>query len=318
MVLDKDMAERVEAVRRFSRFYTRRIGVLREKLLDSALTLTEARLVWELAHRESATATTLSGDLALDPGYLSRLLKGLEERGLIARRPSPDDGRQALIALTSAGRAMFDTLDSRSRAEIGAMLSRLPTPHQQRVVDSLQLVESLLEPANDPPTPYRLRPHRIGDIGWIARRQGMLYAEEYGWDATFEAMVAEIGARFVREFDPAKERAFVAESDGQIVGSALVVRNADEASGVKSDDVAQLRLVYVEPSTRGLGIGRRMVDECLAFAAGHGYRSMVLWTNDVLVSARRVYEAAGFQLVESEPHHSFGVDLVGQYWEKAL
>ena len=307
------LADHVAAMRRFSRFYTARIGALREGLHDSAFSLTEARILYELAHRDGLTAAQLARELALDPGYLSRILRAFARRGLLARTTSPDDGRQSLLALTKAGRAAFAPLNQASREEIGALLKPLSEPQQRRLVAAMHAIEGLLGGAADPAAarePYLLREHRVGDIGWIAHRQGVLYAEEYGWDERFEALVAEIGAHFINHFDPAKERCVIAERAGEIVGSAFVVK--------QSPRVAKLRLVYVEPSARGLGIGRRMVEECLRFARLKRYRKMVLWTNDILVSARRIYEAAGFVLVSEERHHSFGHELVGQYWELTL
>jgi DNA-binding MarR family transcriptional regulator/GNAT superfamily N-acetyltransferase len=307
------LAERVAAMRRFSRFYTARIGALREGLHDSPFSLTEARILYELAHRDRLTAAQLARELALDPGYLSRLLRAFARRGLLARTTSPDDGRQSLLALTKAGRAAFAPLNQASREEIAALLTPLSEQQQRRLIAAMHVIEGLLSDTPEPGAarePYLLREHRVGDIGWIAHRQGVLYAEEYGWDERFEALVAEIGAHFITHFDPAKERCVIAERAGEIVGSAFVVK--------QSPRVAKLRLVYVEPSARGLGIGRRMVEECIRFARLKRYRKMVLWTNDILVSARRIYEAAGFTLVSEERHHSFGHDLVGQYWELAL
>jgi DNA-binding MarR family transcriptional regulator/N-acetylglutamate synthase-like GNAT family acetyltransferase len=306
-----DLAPRVAAMRRFSRFYTARIGALREGLHDSAFSLTEARILWELAHREGLTAAQLARELALDPGYLSRLLRAFRRRGLLARTPSADDGRQHLLTLTPAGRAAFAPLDAGSREEIGALLAPLSDPEQRRLVAAMAAIEGLLsDAAADAREPYLLREHRVGDIGWIVHRQAVLYAEEYGWDNRFEALLAEIGAHFITHFDPALERCVIAERGGEVVGSAFVVK--------QSARIAKLRMVYVEPSARGLGIGRRLVEECLRFARAKGYRKMVLWTNDILVSARRIYQAAGFTLVSEERHHSFGHDLVGQYWELTL
>ncbi len=307
------LPERVAAMRRFSRFYTARIGALREGLHDSAFSLTEARILYELAHRDGLTAAQLARELALDPGYLSRLLRAFARRGLLDRTVSPDDGRQSLLALTKAGRAAFAPLDHASRAEIAALLEPLSEPQQRRLIAAMHAIEGLLSGAPESGAarePYLLREHRVGDIGWIVHRQAALYAEAYGWDARFEALLAEIGAHFINNFDPAKERCVIAERAGDVVGSAFVVK--------QSPRIAKLRMVYVEPSARGLGIGRRLVEECLRFARLKRYRKIVLWTNDILVSARRIYQAAGFVLVSEERHHSFGHDLVGQYWELTL
>ncbi len=302
---------RVAALRRFNRFYTQRIGVLREGLHDSPFSLTEARVLYELAHRDGPTASALSRDLALDPGYLSRILRGFRRQGLIERRPSPTDARQSHLWLTAKGRAAFAPLDARSREDNAALLSHLSEPQQQRLIEAVGTIETLLGAARRDGAPsYLLRPHQPGDIGWIIQRHGALYAQEYGWDASFEALVAEIAAAFLRGHDPAKERCWIAEKDGVNAGCVMLVR--------KSRTVAQLRLLLVEPQARGLGIGRRLVGECIRFARGAGYRRVVLWTNSVLHAARRLYQEAGFRLVEEAPHHSFGHDLVGQTWELRL
>lgn len=303
-------ANRVAAVRRFNRFYTRRIGVLGEGLLETPFSLTEARVLYELVHRERPTAGELGRDLGLDLGYLSRILRGFERAGLIAREPSPSDRRQTHISLTAAGRDAFAPLDARSRDEIGAMLMRLPDPAQRRLATAMQEIEHLLGGDFPAAAPYLLRPPGAGDIGWVVSRHGALYAKEYGWDDSFEALVAEIAAGFVRDFDPRRERCWIAERDGDPVGSVFLVKEAER--------VAKLRLLLVEPSARGLGIGARLVAECVRFARETGYDKVTLWTNSVLLAARRIYEAAGFNLVKAEPHHSFGHDLVGEYWELAL
>lgn len=307
-----ELSDCVAAVRRFSRFYTRRIGLLHEGLLGGPLSLTEGRLVWELAQAETLTAKELSAGLDLDSGYLSRLLRGLEERGLIEKRPSMADGRQVLLSLTPAGRDAYAAMDARSREEIGAMLGRLSPPQRHQLAEALGTAERLLgggEPAK-PAVPYILRPPRPGDMGWVVHRQGALYAQEYGWDESFEALVAEIVAGFVRNFDPKRERCWIAEREGRVVGSVFLVHH--------NDKVAKLRLLYVEPDARGLGIGRRLVEECIGFARQVGYARMTLWTNDILVAARRIYQAAGFRRVAAERHRSFGHDLIGENWELEL
>ena len=302
---ETELDQRVAAIRRFSRFYTRKIGVLHEGYLGSPLSLTEGRVVYELAQRQAATAAELADELGLDPGYLSRILAGFEKRGLIERRSSPHDARQQIVTLTGPGRDTFEALNARSHRDIAAMLGTLGQGEQARLVACLTTAERLLAGCEAPS--WLLRPPEPGDIGGVIHRHGALYAEEYGWDETFEALVGEIAARFIANFDAKRERCWIAERDGEIVGSVFLVKH-DEA-------VAQLRLLYVEPKARRLGIGRRLVAECLRFAGRAGYRKVILWTNDVLVSARRIYEAAGFWLVREEPHHSFGHDLVGQYWE---
>jgi DNA-binding MarR family transcriptional regulator/GNAT superfamily N-acetyltransferase len=304
------LAQRVAEVRRFSRFYTQKIGVLRQAYLQSPFTLTEARVLYELAHREGATASVLRRDLDLDAGYLSRILRRFEKKGLLTRKASRSDGRQQLLSLTRKGEEAFAPLNMRSRNEIAALLGPLTESQQKRLVGAMQEIESLLGAAPEPKAPYILRPHQPGDIGWVIHRHGALYAQEYGWDETFEALVAEVGAAFIRNFDPKKERCWIAEKDGEIVGSAFLVR--------KSPTIAKIRLVYVEPKARGLGIGARLTAECERFARQAGYRKISLWTNRNLLAARHIYEKAGFRLVHSEPHHSFGHDLVGETWEKKL
>jgi DNA-binding MarR family transcriptional regulator/N-acetylglutamate synthase-like GNAT family acetyltransferase len=306
----KPPRERVAAVRRFNRFYTRRIGVLLEGLLHSPYTLTEARLIFELAQRDGVTASALGQDLGLDAGYMSRLLRGLQHQGLIRRARSAADGRQFHLHLTAAGRDAFAMLDARSHDEFEAMLAELSEPGQARLVCAMETIEELLgQPAARPAT-IVLRPHQPGDMGWVVHRHGVLYAEEYGWDERFEALVAQIVADFVNGFDARRERCWIAERDGAIVGSVFLVR--------QSDEVAKLRLLLVEPRARGHGLGRRLVEECVRFARRTGYARITLWTNSVLEAARRLYEEAGFVLVDEAPHRSFGHDLVGQTWELPL
>ncbi len=305
-----ELARRIDTVRRFNRFYTRRIGVLRADLLGSPYSLAEARLIYELAHRDRPTAAELGRDLALDAGYLSRLLHGLERNGVLARTRSAADGRQHHLALTAKGRRAYETLNARSNKDVAALLEGLPEPHQRGLVSALETVETVLGARPAPGAPYLLRTHQPGDMGWVISRHAALYSQEYGWDETFEALVAEIAARFIRNFDAKRERCWIAERDGRNVGSVCLVR--------KSETIAQLRLLIVEPEARGLGIGKRLVSECERFARRAGYRKIVLWTNDILDAARHIYEEAGYRLVRAEPHHSFGHDLVGQYWERRL
>lgn len=300
----------VAAIRSFNRFYTRQIGLLEEGLLRSEYSLTEARVLYELAQRDGLTASELGRDLGLDAGYLSRLLKKFDTLGLVTRTPSQEDARQSVLALTAAGQDAFAPLNKASHDEIAAMLRPLSAREKEELVRAMHTIQNLLGRKPEPEVDITLRPHRPGDIGWVAHRQGILYHEEYGWDGTFEVLAAEIAAAFVRNFDHRWERCWIAERRGEIVGSVFVVR--------QSDEVAKLRLLYVEPSARGLGIGARLVDECVRFARAKGYRTLTLWTNDVLVAARRIYEKAGFQLVSEERHHSFGKDLVGQTWDLAL
>ena len=305
-----DSAARIGAVRRFNRFYTRQIGLLQEGLAATPFSLAESRVLYELAHRPGVTASELGRDLGMDAGYLSRMLRGFEEQGLLGRRRAPSDGRQSHLELTEAGRAAFAPLDDGTNAEIGALLARLDAAGQARLTAAMAEIETLLNPAPAVIEPYTLRPHRPGDIGWVIHRHGALYAEEYGWDERFEALVAEIAAQFIRNFDPARERCWIAERAGAIVGSVFLVR--------QSDSVAKLRLLLVEPSARGLGLGRRLTEECIAFARERRYAKITLWTNDILTAARKIYARAGFRLVASEHHHSFGHDLVGENWELEL
>ena len=309
-MVESDFDRRVGAVRRFNRFWTRQIGVLQDGYLESPFSLTEVRVLYEFAQREETTASELSKELGLDAGYLSRILRGFEERGLIGKKSSEADGRRSILWLTEQGREAFATLDTRSHEEIGAMLGGLSPAEQGRLVEAMRTIEGLLGDQPELKVPYLLRPHQPGDMGWIVHRHGVLYAREYGWDERFEALVAEIVAEFIQQYDPKRERCWIAERDGEIVGSVFLVK--------QSEEVGKLRLLLVEPSARGLGIGRRLVQECVRFAKQTGYGKVTLWTNDVLRAARRIYEEAGFRLVHEEPHHSFGHDLVGQTWELEL
>lgn len=303
-------AEAVATVRRFSRFYTRQLGLLGEGLLRSDFSLTEVRVLYELAHSEELTATDLCRDLGLDAGYLSRILKTFDQRGLIIRSASPRDGRQMLLALTTSGRAAFAPLDRASQEDVLTMIGRLEPAQTAALVEAMRSVETLMSNDKSPIADIVLRPYQIGDLGQIASRQALLYAWEYGWDETYEALAAEILAAFVKSNDPNRGRGWIAEREGQILGSVFVMNGGPS--------IAKLRLLYVEPSARGLGLGRRMVDACTTFARDKGYLKLSLWTNDVLVPARRIYQAAGFTRVASEPHHSFGHDLVGETWELQL
>ncbi len=300
----------VEAVRRFNRFYTKQIGVLPEKLLRSPFSLTEARMIYELAHHEQNTATGLVWELGLDGGYVSRILRKFEKQGLLAKQPSDTDGRMSLLQLTEKGRKAFATIDGRSRRQIEAVLKGLSTADQNRLVEAMNTIAGLLGAQEEPKVPYLLRPHRPGDMGWVVHRHGVLYTEEYGWDERFEALVAGIVSTFIQRFDPRRERCWIAEREGEIVGSVFLVQ--------KSKTAAKLRLLLVEPKARGLGIGTHLVQECSRFARQAGYRKIVLWTNSILHAARHIYQAAGYRLVHEEPHHSFGHDLIGETWELKL
>jgi DNA-binding MarR family transcriptional regulator/N-acetylglutamate synthase-like GNAT family acetyltransferase len=310
MATKNELDRHVEVVRRFNRFYTRRIGVLQEGHLESPFSLTEGRVLYELAHRDQPTATELGEELHLDAGYLSRILRRFEKGGLVRRTPSKADGRQSLLRLTRRGRAAFAKLNARAHDDMRAMLGDLPATRQRRLVEAMRSIESLLGGPAEAAPPYRLRSHRPGDMGWVVHRHGVLYFQEYGWDERFEALVADVVAKFIKHFDPQRERCWIAERDGEIVGSVFLVAH--------SKTVAKLRLLLVEPSARGVGLGHRLVDECVRFAREAGYRKITLWTNSVLHAARRIYEKAGFTLVHAEPHQSFGHDLVGETWELQL
>jgi DNA-binding MarR family transcriptional regulator/GNAT superfamily N-acetyltransferase len=301
--------DRVAAVRAFNRFYTNRIGVLGDGLLRTPHSLTEARVLYELGQRYVTEVADLRRELEIDAGFLSRLLARLQRNGLVARERSQDDARRQRIRLTADGSAAFAELDRRSAAEIGELLGALGEEDQRRLVAAMDVVRRVLEdvPRSDG---FVLRSAHAGDFGWIVHRHGVLYAQEYAWDETFEALVARIVADYVEHRDPLREAAWIAELDGEPVGCVLCVR--------REDDVAQLRLLLVEPRARGRGIGARLIEECLRFAKRAGYGRITLWTNDILHEARRLYERAGFELIESAPHHSFGHDLVEQTWARDL
>lgn len=300
----------VAAVRRFNRFYTRWVGALGEDLHGSGFGLTEARVLYELAQKDGWRAAELVEMLGLDAAYLSRLLKRFVARGWLDRMPAPDDGRAFVLRLTPAGHDAFAPLDQASRVQAAAMLNRLDASGRKTLVAALDQVETLLTDESGGGREVRLRRHRPGDMGWVIAAHGRLYAEEYGWDISFEALVAEIAAKFLREFDEARERCFIAELEGEPAGSAFVVK--------QDDATAKLRLVLVEKRAQGLGLGKRLVRDAIGFAREAGYTRMVLWTNDILHAARAIYVAEGFRLVAQETHHSFGQDLVGQNWELDL
>lgn len=300
----------IAAVRGFNRFYTRQLGLLERGLLGSNFTLTEARVLYELAHRKASTASEIGKDLGLDLGYLSRVLKKFERHHLIERTRSSSDGRQQRLKLTRKGHDAFDPLNRAAKAQIANMIEPMTQDQRRELVEAMWKAQRLLRPDSAPAPSYCLRTLRTGDIGWIIHRQAVLYAQEYGWDETYEHLITDILANFVRDYVPEAERAWVAEAEHKVVGSVFLVR--------ASPTLARLRLLYVEPEARGLGIGRHLVRECIDFARNRGYRKLSLWTNDVLSSARRIYETAGFELIKEEHHHSFGKDLVGQTWELPL
>src|SRR5262245_21921764 len=306
------LEDRISAIRHFNRFYTRQIGVLREGLLHSPYSLTEARVLFELAHRDDTTASDLCRELGLDAGYLSRILAGLEQRELLTRERSESDGRQRLLRLTPEGARAFAVLDQRSRDEVADLLAGLGEAEQLRLLKAMDAIEQVLDAGNGFKfaEPFFLRQHEPGDMGWVTHRHGVLYAQEYGWDAHFEALVAQIVSDFITNYNPARERCWIAEMGGEVVGSVFVVQ--------ASEAVAKLRLLLVEPRARGLGLGTRLVAECIRFARRSGCQKLMLWTNSVLVEARHIYRKCGFTRVAEEPHDSFGQDLVGETWELIL
>jgi DNA-binding MarR family transcriptional regulator/GNAT superfamily N-acetyltransferase len=307
---DAEFTEQVAAVRAFNRFYTQQIGVLHESLAQSPFSLTEARVLYELAQQEESTATQLGDRLGLDPGYLSRILASFARRGLIKRERCPADGRRSILKLTRGGVAAFGTLNLGSQNEVKRLLGTLALPEQRQLVGAMQTIERLLGSPVKPDNSFILRTQQIGDIGWIVQRHGVIYAQEYGWNEQFEGLVAEIAANFLATHDPKRERCWIAEREGQNVGCVFLV--------AKNKTVAQLRLLLVEPRSRGLGIGKRLVTECVRFARQARYRKIVLWTNNVLATARRLYEKAGFCLIHEERHQTFGVKLIGETWELKL
>ena len=305
-----DTGDQIAAVRAFNRFYTRKLGVLDQQLLKSPFSLSEARVLYELAHRDDLAAKEIGIELGLDPGYLSRIIQHFDESGLITRKPLPSDRRQYRLSLTAKGRQAFAKLDRSSHDDVADMLATLPRGGGQRLIAAMATIERLLGVPRASPARAILREPRPGDMGWVVQSHGALYAGEYGFDSSFEGLVAEIAAKFLASFDASRERCWIADIDGAQVGSVFLVRH--------SDDVAKLRLLLVDPAGRGQGLGRRLVGECIAFARACGYRKITLWTQSILVAARRIYQDAGFVLVATEPHCSFGQSLIGETWEREL
>lgn len=308
--MSPELEGQIAAIREFNRFYTRKLGIIEPKLLQSAWSLQEARIIYEIAQRQTCTATDLVRALGLDAGYVSRTLQMLQRRQIVSRKPLKTDRRATEISLTTKGRAAFAELDGRSRDEVGKLLERLDEADRTVLVQAMTRIEQTLEPAPEPPVSYRLRNHRAGDIGWVIARHGAVYKQEYGWDSSFEALVAEIGAQFLRNYEPARESCWIAEANGEPVGSVFLVKG--------SARVAKLRLLLVERNARGLGVGRALVDECIRFAREAGYSSITLWTQSILLAARGIYQRAGFQCTKQEKHHSFGADLIGETWQRDL
>jgi DNA-binding MarR family transcriptional regulator/GNAT superfamily N-acetyltransferase len=300
----------IAAVRAFNRFYTRKLGVLDQHLGKSPYSLSEARVLYELAYRGDLVAKKIGAELGLDPGYLSRIVQNFEEKGLITRKPLASDRRQNQLSLTAKGRQVFAKLELSSQNEVAAMLAALSAGDATRLTSAMATIEDLLEPGARQRPPVLLRSHRIGDIGWVISRQSIAYAEEYGWDISYEALVAEICAQFIKNYDASREHCWIAEVDGEPVGSVFLVK--------ASDELAKLRLLLVEKKARGLGVGRALVEQCIRSAREKGYRKMTLWTQSILVAARGIYQSAGFRCVKEDKHHSFGVDLTGETWEMEL
>ena len=301
---------KIKAIRHFNRFYTRQIGLLNQGLLDSPYSLTEARVIYELAQKETCTATELGSELNLDMGYLSRILSSFQKNGLLQKEPAPRDKRQSLLRLSPIGQQAFTMLNERSSQEINNMLNALSAPEQQRLVKAMRTVEALLDPQAQERPAVIIRPLLPGDLGWVVSRHGALYAQEYHWDISFEGFVAQIAADYLKNLDPQKENGWIAEVNGENAGCVFLVK--------KSDEVAKLRMLLVEPSARGLGIGKRLVQECIRFARQCGYRKMTLWTQSFLLAARHIYQQAGFRLTESAANHEFGQDLISETWDLDL
>ena len=305
-----DSDAQISAVRAFNRFYTRKLGVLDQQLLKSPFSLSEARVLYELAQRGDAAAKQIGIELGLDPGYLSRIIQKFDEDELITRKALASDRRQYQLGLTAKGRQAFARLERSSQDDVASMLAALPPGGAARLTEAMSAIERLLGAPDTPPRPAILRDPRPGDMGWVVQSHGALYAREYGFDSSFEALVAEISAKFLASFDASRERCWIADLDGVPVGSVFLVR--------QSDDVAKLRLLLVDPAGRGQGLGRRLVGECTSFAKTCGYRKITLWTQSILLAARKIYQDAGFVRVASEPHRGFGQSLVGETWELEL
>jgi DNA-binding MarR family transcriptional regulator/GNAT superfamily N-acetyltransferase len=308
---NENLAQHIDLVRRFNRFYTKHIGVLNEGLLETPFSLAESRVIYELAQNESATASELGNELTLDPGYLSRMVRNFEQRRLLTKKPAPADARQSVLSLTARGRKEFENLNQLSRNQVEEILNDLSPVEQNRLLAAMRTIEELLGTSpKEEKISYILRPPHAGDMGWVVQANGALYAQEYGWDESYEALVAQIVADFVKNYDPRRERCWIAEKDGENIGCVFLVK--------ESKHVAKLRLLIVDPKARGLGVGKRLVDECTRFARQAGYKRITLWTNSVLLAARNIYQKAGYKLVKTEKHHSFGQDLVGETWELEL
>ena len=311
LTLAPDIAGQVERMRRFNRFYTHKIGLLEGSKLYDPFSLAETRVLYELSYRDRVTASDLVRDLGIDAGYLSRMLRGFEKQGLISRKAAKQDARQSVLTITAAGRRAFAPQEDVSRRLLSPLLERLAPDDRARLVAAMDTLTELLSEVAPVKPGFRLRPHRPGDIGWMIQKHGELYTEEYGWDSSFEALAAEVGMQFLRDFDPQWENCWIAELDsGERVGCVFLIR--------KSATIAKLRVLIVDPKARGLGVGKALVNACIDFARAKGYRKITLWTNSILLAARGIYEKTGFKLVSSEPHDSFGQKLIGETWELKL
>lgn len=319
----------IAAIRRFNRFYTRAIGTLEEGFLHSQLTLPEARVLYEIAQRREITPSEIAVTLRLDLGYISRILRSFSRRRLITRKSSPSDGRQSLLSLTRSGEKTFGELNQRSSEQVHEMISPFSSDERKRLIDAMDTIESLLgESRTQLSRPWILRPHRPGDMGWVVERHGALYAQEYGWNGEVEAFVARLTADFIEHFDHVREQCWIADRDGERLGCVFLVKDTDlphssttevtKESARWDEETARLRLLLVEPSARGLGLGRALVEQCTAFARRAGYRRIILWTNSILDAARHLYQREGYRIVNERPHHSFGKNLVGQTWQLDL
>ncbi|HZS47432.1 MAG TPA: helix-turn-helix domain-containing GNAT family N-acetyltransferase [Blastocatellia bacterium] len=309
MMEEQDRERTIQSIRRFNRFYTKQIGILESSYLQSSFSLTQVRVLYELAHCDSTTATELAKGIGLDAGYLSRILADFEKRGFINKNQSEKDGRQTILSLTDQGQKAFAPLDIGANEQIGVMVGKLSSGEQNRLLEAMSSIQQILgEETKD--KSYVLRPHRPGDLGWVIHRHGVLYAQEYGYEERFEALVAEIAAKFIQKYDPKRERCWIAERSGENVGSVFLVKS--------TEDTAKLRLLIVEPSARGLGIGKRLVDECIRFARQAGYKKITLWTHKQLHAAISIYKKAGFHLVNEEPDPDHGIGTISQVWELVL
>lgn len=311
-MMESSVDDRIKKIRRFNRFYTRQIGVIDGHYLATQFSLTEARVIYEIANMKDPSATLIKEITGLDAGYLSRIIQRLHRDGLVDKHTTPQDGRQSILQLTDKGKTAFSILNSRSQDGIREFINPVSEADQIRLVKAMETIENILDPAGVQPdcSPVIIRQPVCGDMGWVIQRHGELYFKEYNWNEEFEALVAEIVAKFMHDFDATRERCWIAEKDGENIGCVFLVK--------KDEETAKLRLLLVNPKARGMGLGAKLIEECIRFARRCGYKKMVLWTNSVLLEARHLYQKFGFTLVEQETHHSFGHDLIGENWELIL